>query len=151
MSLKQQVPNELSQADVETINKALDMIQAAIAGKTITLTAEEQPQSGNSNGQNKLLVNRVNEIHNSHPHWDSVQVDWAAFEARVASSATLEKIIRRLQALTVQFDNTRLLHDNDNYQQALYQYQFICFLAEHKEPGVATILKDITRLLPGNG
>lgn len=150
MSLKQQVPNELNQADVETINKALDMIQAAIAGKTFTLTAEEHPQAGSSNGQNKLVVDRLNEIHNSHPHWDCVQVDWAAFEARVASSAALEKIIRRLQALTVQFDNTKLLYDDENYQQALYQYQFIGFLAEHKEPGAATILEDITRLLPGN-
>jgi hypothetical protein len=151
MPLKDLIQNQLSLADVDSINKAIDTIQSITTGKMVNLTPDERQKYGSINEQNKLLVNKVNNVHNSHPHFDSVKVDWAEFTADFAIRSTLEKLISRLQTLTEQLDDTKILHDNDNYQQALSQYSYISFLADQNEPGITTVKEDIAQFFNRTG
>jgi hypothetical protein len=151
MPLKDLIQNQLSIADVDNINKEIDNIQLAITGKMVNLTPEERQKYGSINEQNKLLVNKINDVHNSHPQFDSVKVNWAEFTADFAIRSTLEKLISRLKTITEQLDDTKILHDNDNYQQALSQYSYISFLADQNEPGITTIKEDIAQFFPRSG
>jgi uncharacterized protein (DUF1499 family) len=151
MPLKDLIQSLLSQGDIDSINKALDNIQTAIAGKMVNLTPEERQKYGSINEQNKLMVNKVNEVHSSHPQFDSAKVDWTEFIADFAIRSSLEKIISRLQSLAEQFDDTKILHDNDNYQQALAQYSYISFLSDQNEPGITTVKEDIAQFFNRTG
>jgi hypothetical protein len=151
MPLKDLIQNQLSVGDLDNINKALDNIQSIIAGKMVNLTPDERQKYGSINEQNKLMVNKVNDVHNSHPQFDSVKVDWAEFSSDFAIRGTLEKIISCLQSLSEQFDDTQILHDNDNYQQALAQYSYISYLSDQNEPGITTVKEDIAQFFNRTG
>jgi len=151
MPLKDLIQNQLSAGDIDSINKALDNIQSIIAGKTVNLTPDERQKYGSINEQHKLLVNKVNDVHISHPQFDSAKVDWAEFSADFTIRAVLEKFISRLQSISEQFDDTKILHDHDNYKQALDQYSYISYLADQNEPGITTVKEDIAQFFPRNG
>ena len=151
MPLKDLIQNQLSVGDLDNINKALDNIQSIIAGKMVNLTPDERQKYGSINEQNKLMVNKVNDVHYSHPQFDSAKVDWAQFSADFAIRGTLEKIISRLQSLSEQFDDTKILHDNDNYQQGLAQYSYISYLSDQNEPGITTVKEDIAQFFNRTG
>ena len=151
MPLKDLIQNQLTVGDIDNINKALDNIQNIITGKMVNLTPDERQKYGSINEQHKLLVNKVNDVHSSHPQFDSAKVDWAEFSADFAIRGALEKFISRLQSLSEQFDDTKILHDNDNYQQALDQYSYISYLADQNEPGITTVKEDIAQFFPRNG
>ena len=145
MPLKDLIQNLLTAADENIINKALDDIQNAIISKTVNLTPDERQKYGSINEQNKLLVNKVNDVHSSHPQFDSSKVNWAEFASDFAIRSTLEKIISRLKSIAEQLDDTKILHDNDNYQQALSQYGYISYLADQNEPGITTIKEELAQ------
>ena len=145
MPLKDLIQNQLTAADENIINKALDDIQNAIISKTVNLTPDERQKYGSINEQNKLLVNKVNDVHSSHPQFDSSKVNWAEFASDFAIRSTLEKIISRLNSIAEQLDDTKILHDNDNYQQALSQYGYISYLADQNEPGITTIKEELAQ------
>jgi hypothetical protein len=151
MPLKDLIQNQLTVGDIDNINKALDNIQSIISGKMVNLTPDERQKYGSINEQHKLLVNKVNDVHASHPQFDSAKVDWAEFSADFAIRSALERFISRLQSLSEQFDDTKILHDNDNYQQALDQYSYISYLADQNEPGITTVKEDIAQFFPRNG
>ena len=151
MPLKDLIQNVLSTAELNDINKSLNSIQTIIAGKMVNLTPEERQKYGSINELNKLMVNKVNDVHTSHPQFDSAKVNWDEFTADFAIRLTLEKIISRLQSLSEQFDDTKILHDNDNYQQALAQYSYISFLSDQNEPGITTVKEDIAQFFNRTG
>ena len=151
MPLKDLIQSLLTPADIDSINKALDNIQTSIAGKMVNLTPDERQKYGSINEQNKLMVNKVAEVHSSHPQFDSSKVNWAEFTSDFGIRAALEKIISRLQSLAEQFDDTKVLHDNDNYRQALDQYSYISYLADQNEPGITTVKEDIAQFFNRTG
>ena len=150
MPLKDLIQNQLTAADLAIITKALDDIQLAINTKMVNLTPEERQKYGSINEQNKLLVNKINDVHSSHPQFDSSKVEWAEFVNDFEIRSTLEKLISRLNSISEQLDDTKILHDNDNYQQALSQYSYISYLADQNEPGITTIKEEMSLFFPRN-
>ncbi|TAH03861.1 MAG: hypothetical protein EAZ15_01530 [Sphingobacteriales bacterium] len=41
--------------------------------------------------------------------------------------------------------DTKILHDNDNYQQALTQYKYISYLSDETGAGTTTIKDDLAQ------
>ena len=151
MPLKDLMQNQLSATDLSDMNKSLDQLQKTINGKMVNLTPEERQKYGSINEQNKLLVNKVNDLHTSQPNFDSSKVNWAEFESDFSTRAQLEGIITRLRSIAEQLDDTKILHDNDNYQAALSQYSYISFLAGENEPGVTTIKDELSQFFGRTG
>ena len=145
------IQNQLTTTDIDNINRAIDTIQSIIAGKMVNLTPNERQKYGSINAQNKLMVNKVNEIHNNYPQYDSARIDWAVFSADFALRGMLEKLISHLNSIVEQLNNTKILYDNDNYQQALAQYSYISYLANQNEPGVTSIKEEIAQFFNRTG
>ena len=51
----------------------------------------------------------------------------------------------RMKSIEEQLDDTKILHDNDNYQQSLSQYSYISYLANENEPGVTTLKEELAQ------
>ena len=145
MPLKDLIQNQLTVADTDAIAKALTDIENAIKAKTVNLTPDERQKYGSINEQNKLFVNKVNDLHSSQPQFNSNKVNWPEFESDFAIRSSLEKIMLRMKSIVEQLDDTKILHDNDNYQQSLSQYSYISYLANENEPGVTTIKEELAQ------
>ena len=151
MPLKDLIQNQLTVADTDAIAKALTDIENAIKAKTVNLTPDERQKYGSINEQNKLFVNKVNDLHSSQPQFNSSKVDWPEFESDFAIRSSLEKIMLRMKSIVEQLDDTKILHDNDNYQQSLSQYSYISYLANENEPGVTTLKEELAQFFPRSG
>ena len=151
MPLKDLIQNQLTVADTDAIAKALTDIENAIKAKTVNLTPDERQKYGSINEQNKLFVNKVNDLHSSQPQFDSSKVDWPEFESDFAIRSNLEKIMLRMRSIVEQLDDTKILHDNDNYQQSLSQYSYISYLANENEPGITTLKEELAQFFPRSG
>ncbi len=143
MPLKDLILNKILPADITAINTALATIETAITGKTVNLTSEERQRYGSINEQNKLLVNKINDYRISHPQLNSPQVDWTEFQADLNIRVALNTILSKLATITEQLGDTKILHDNDNYQQALTQYKYISYLSDETGAGTTSIKDDL--------
>jgi len=112
------------EAVITEINTALSSLETLLAEKAANLTPEERQSMGSINEQNKLLVNKVKDYHDGQPALSSPDVDWTEFDADHASRAFIGNLLSRINALRIGMDNARILHDHDNYQAALTDYDY---------------------------
>ena len=143
MPLKDLLQSQLTPANITAINAALASIENNLSGKTVNLTPDERKKYGSINEQNKLLVNKVNDYRQSQPQFNSPQVDWTEFQNDLAARTALDGFLSRLDSITEQIGDTKILHDNDNYQQSLTQYSYVSYMANENVPGTTTIKEDL--------
>jgi hypothetical protein len=150
MPLKDLMQNQLTAANLTAINAALAQLESALLGKTVNLTPDERQRYGSINEQNKLLVNKTNDYRLSSPQFNAPQVDWTEFLSDFTTRATLEGFLQRLASLMEQISDTKILHDNDNYQQSLSQYSYISYLSTQNVPGTTSIKDDLSQFFPNS-
>ena len=143
MPLKDLLQSQLTPANITAIGAALASIETALTGKTVNLTPEERQKYGSINEQNKLLVSKVNDYRQSQPQFNSPQVDWTEFQNDLAARSSLDSFLNRLASIAEQISDTKILHDNDNYQQSLTQYSYVSYMANENVPGTTTIKDDL--------
>ena len=100
------------------------------------------------NEQNKLLVNKVRDYQQSSPAMSSPDVDWTEFESDFQARAFLESRAARLSSLAYQMQSTKILHDNDNYQDALNDYAYAQYKKGANEPGFTEKVAEIKQFFP---
>lgn len=145
MPLKDLIQTKILPTDITIIKTALAAIETAITNKTVNLTSQERQRYGSIKEQNKLLVNKINDYCLSHPQLNSPQVDWTEFQADLNIRVALNAIISKLATITEQLSDTKILHDNDNYQHALTQYKYISYLSNESVAGTSTIKADLAQ------
>lgn len=148
MPLKDLIQNQLTAADMQAIDQHIAGILGAIAGKTISLAPEERQKYGSINEKNKLIVDKVKMYQQTHPQFNSPKVDWAEFKQDFDARAYLEARIAQLQGVVAQLNDNKILHDYDNYQDALSQYRYIKYLASEDTPGIFPIQEDLQQFFP---
>ena len=128
----------LKEEDVSTAINALTDLESALETIKINLSAEDRQRYGSINEQNKLLVNKVHDYNNSENTLSSPDVNWEEFALDFTSRQNYEGIIARLESLTNSLKNAKILHDYDNYQAALLDYDFTSYKAGTASPGFET-------------
>ena len=135
--------NHLTPAQVTAATAAITALETELAVININLLAEERQRYGSINEQNKLLVNKTMDYHNTQPALDTPHVDWAEFSKDFNSRNNLEGMIARLESLIVRLNNAKILHDYDNYQATLADYAYANFMAGTATPGYETKVNDM--------
>jgi len=135
--------NHLTPAQVTAATAAITALETELAVININLLAEERQRYGSINEQNKLLVNKTMDYHNTQPALDTPHVDWAEFSKDFNSRNNLEGMIARLESLIVRLNNAKILHDFDNYQATLADYAYANFMAGTATPGYETKVNDM--------
>lgn len=135
----------------EKFQEAKDAIAAlenAVSEIAVNLTPKERWRYGRVNEQNKLFVNKVYDYRQSQPQLSVTDIDWAEFEKDYESRAVCESLLNRLAAVALTIRNAKIMHDYDNYQVALRDYNFTKYHAANGTPGFETKKRELKEFFP---
>lgn len=127
--------NHFLPAEKTAVATNLAALEATLTPKIKNLSAEERQRYGSINELNKLIVNKSKEYKTSQPSLSSPDIDWAEFQNDFDSREFLQSTILRLQNLIDGLSNNKILHDFDNYQAALTDYDYSKYKAGTKVAG----------------
>lgn len=138
-------------AEKTAVNNAATALETALTAKLANLTAEERQQYGSVNEQNKLIINKVKDFRDSQPALSSPDVDWAEFMNDYDTRAFLQATIQRLQSIIDGMNNAKILHDWDNYQAALTDYDYSKYKVSTNATGYQTKVTEIAQFFNRTG
>lgn len=120
------------------MDTALTALEQALADKKRNLSPEERQRFGSINETNKLFVNKVFGYCKSQPDFCGPDVDWPEFEADFQDRNILETRIARIRSLLEAMENMKILHDYDNFQNALVDYSYTQYKKDTAAGGFVT-------------
>lgn len=132
-------------AEKTAVATNLTALENTLMPKIKNLTAEERQKYGSVNEQNKLIVNKVKDYRTSQPALSSPDVDWVEFQNDFDTRDFLQATILRLQNIIDGLSNNKILHDFDNYQAALTDYDYSKYKATTKAAGYETKISEISQ------
>lgn len=136
-------------AEKTAVNTAITSVENALTNKLANLSPEERQQYGSVNEQNKLIINKVKDFRDSQPALSSPDVDWTEFANDHDTRAFLQTTIQRLQSMIDGLANAKILHDWDNYQAALTDYDFAKYKASTQAVGYQTKVAELAQFFTG--
>uniref|UniRef100_UPI0039A54CA2 hypothetical protein n=1 Tax=Ornithobacterium rhinotracheale TaxID=28251 RepID=UPI0039A54CA2 len=139
---------EFSTEDLKKIDDALKVVEEVLKGKTRNLTPEERKQFGRIAEQNKLFVQKSKTLMEQYPEYVPPFVDKAEFDKDYSTREVIEKRLLRLESITEQLSDTKILLDNDNYTAALTFYRNIRYLSGENAPGTTSIAQELSQFFP---
>ena len=131
------------------VNTALASLELAISLKVANLSATERQQYGSVNEQNKLIINKVKSFHDTQPTLSSPDVDWVEFNNDFDTREFLQTAMLRLQSMIDGLGNAKILHDYDNYQASLTDYDFAKYKASTSAVGFQTKVAEMAQFFSG--
>ncbi len=149
MSFENLAQVQFSEEELTRIDKALTDLEAVLSGKMLKLSAEERRQYGSIAEQNKLFVNKSKELMEQYPQYVPTFLDKAEFDRDFQARVILEGRLLRLQHLTEQLTDTKVLLDHDNYSNALTFYRNIKFLNGENIPGIKALYESLKQFFVG--
>ncbi len=144
--------NHIPQADQSQFDTLLAQAEALIQPYLRNLSEEENSKVGSIDERGKLVVNKVYDYAQSQPALRSTDVDWAEFRSDYDSRRFYEMRATRLMALAKAMLETKRLHDFDNYQNALIDYDYAKY-KDRTAPGLGydTKVEEIGQFFTGGG
>ena len=141
----------LTETELTAAKDALTALEATLQNVNVPLTPEDRSRYGSINEQNKLLVNKVNDYRTNSPELSTEDVDWDEFAKDYSSRLNYENLFNRLEALSVNLRNAKILHDFDNYQSALADYSYTSYHAGAGHPGYETKYNELKQFFNRTG
>lgn len=138
-----------SAAEKTAVNTAVTSLETALLPKLANLTPEERQQHGSVNEQNKLIINKVKDFRDSQPGLSSPDVDWVEFMNDHDTRSFLQTTVQRLQSMIDGLANAKILHDWDNYQASLTDYDFAKYKASTNATGYQTKVVELGQFFAG--
>ena len=138
-----------SDTEKAAVNAAFVSLELAFSEKVANLSASERQQYGSVNEQNKLVINKVKSFNDTQPALSSPDVDWAEFNNDFDTREFLQTAISRLQSLVDGLGNAKILHDYDNYQASLTDYDFAKYKASTSAAGFQTKVTEMAQFFSG--
>ena len=133
------------------VTTALTTVETILLSVTQNLTAEERQRYGSINETNKLLVNKVRDYYQTQPTLASTDIDWTEYEADYQDRTFADVNEKRLFTILRLLTDFKIVHDFDNYQAALTDYDYSKYKASTKTPGFTEKVTDIKALFPNTG
>jgi hypothetical protein len=141
----------LTVAQKTAIDTALTSIETQLLTVTQNLSAEERIKFGSVNETNKLFVNKDREYFQTQPNLASADVDWTEFEADFQDRTFADTRLDRIATIVRMFSDFKIVHDFDNYQDALTDYDFSKYKAGTKTPGFTEKVEELKQFFPNTG
>jgi patatin-like phospholipase/acyl hydrolase len=152
MPLNDLIQLHYTAAEIAAIDPAFTTIENTIFAKSKNLTPEERNEYGSINEQNKLHVNKVRDYRNTQPALSSPDVNWVEYEADWQDRNFLETRMQRLASLNEMMKDAKILHDHDNYKNALVDHAYTQYKAETEATGgYTTKYEELKQFFPNTG
>ena len=110
------VQQHISPEELNAIDQSIDALEKALENKRRNLSPEERQRYGSVNEANKLFVNKVFDFSKTQPAMCSPDVDWKEFADDYQDRVYIETRLNRLKSLVEIMENSKILHDFDNFQ-----------------------------------
>lgn len=123
MPLQDLILLHFDDAERDSILDLLDQLRQRLEPKLKSLSPEERQRYGSIGEENKKLVNKVRDLIEEDPTGLPENFDLAEFEADFKDRRFLEAVRSKMDNLLFEVESTKILHDNDNYKDALFYYQ----------------------------
>jgi hypothetical protein len=111
----------------EEKNKAENLVaelETIFTDKLSALTEKQRRDYKAINEKNKLFVNKIRDYRQHSNTLSSPDVDWQEFEKDYQARVFTENLLGRIESLAYRLESTKILHDYDNYQDALNDYAY---------------------------
>lgn len=141
----------LTAAQKTTIAGALTTIETVLLTVTQNLSSDERQKYGSVNETNKLLVNKVRDYNQTQPSLSSTDVDWTEYELDFQDRSFSDTTEQRLTSAIRMLTDFKIVHDYDNYQAALTDYDYSKYKANTKTPGFTEKVADMKVFFPNSG
>jgi hypothetical protein len=138
----------LSASEMQALDSLITQVEAIILPKSVGLTPQQRQELGSINEKNKLFVNKVADFMENHPQHNTQDIDIIQFKEDLNSREFLETRISRLQNLVDMMTNSKILHDHDNYQDALGYYDYLQFRSKRGIAGVSQLVAELKQFFP---
>ncbi len=141
-----------SDTDLENIHQDLNRLTTTITKYASGLTPLERKKYSKIGEQNKLLVNKVKQYHESQPDLQSPDVDWEEFQKDYRDREQAWAILIKIKTLQEMVMGIKVVHDFDNYSEALRDYQYAKYMnrfADHS--GFANKIDNLKVFFPNTG
>ena len=148
MALLNLAANSLTPNEMQALDALISQVETIILQKAIGLTPQQRQELGSINEKNKLFVNKVWDFMQNHPQHNTQDIDIQNFEKDFDAREFLETRISRLQNLVDMMTNTKILHDHDNYQDALGYYDYLQFRAKRGVAGASQLVAELKQFFP---
>ncbi len=135
--------------DLKTqIDTKIAELEALFQGKLVALDADQRKFYGLINEQNKLFVNKVRDYKVNQPQLSADDVNWEEFEKDYQARVFLETRKEKLASLVYQMESTKILHDYDNYNDALDDYAYSQYKKGREVIGFAEKVAELKQFFP---
>lgn len=135
--------------DLKTqIDTKIAELEALFKGKLVALDADQRKFYGLINEQNKLFVNKVRDYKANQPQLSAGDVNWDEFENDYQARVFLETRKEKLASLVYQMESTKILHDYDNYNDALDDYAYSQYKKGREVIGFAEKVAELKQFFP---
>ena len=114
----------LTAAQKAAIDAGLNSIITALTSVSTNLTTDDRLKYGSINEENKLLVNKSNDYHINQSALQSPDVDWVDFDADFTERSFADTRLNTIDSVKKMLEDYKIVHDYDNYQSALVDYEF---------------------------
>lgn len=144
--------NHVSPADQTQFDTLIAQAEALLQPHLRNLSEEENNKVGSIDEKGKLVTNKVMDYYESQPALSSPDVDWSEFKSDFNSRKFYELRALRLMALAKAMLETKRLHDHDNYENALIDYDYAKY-KDRTSPGLGydTKVEEIGQFFKTNG
>lgn len=149
--MKNIIKSKFSETDRTEIDGLITELEGKFDGKTEVLSAEERQRFGSVNEQNKLIVNKARDYRQSKPELSAPNVDWNDFEDDYQSRVFTENCINRLMSMVHSLQSTKIMHDYDNYQDALRDRNYSKYQNDAGEDGYAVKVEEYKQFFTKSG
>ena len=143
MALENLISVEFTNAELAQLDTAFNTIQSVLQGKTINLTPEQRQQYGSIAEQNKLFVNKAKSYMEQYPEYVPPFLDKSEYDKDFEARQQLESRMQKMNSLTEQLSDTKILLDFDNYHNSLTFYRNVKYLSSENVPGTNVIYDDM--------
>lgn len=136
-------------AELQTqIDEKIAELEALLQDKLVALNADQRKLYGVINEQNKLFVNKVRDYRLNQPQLSADDVNWEEFENDYQARVFLETRKDKLASLVYQMESTKILHDYDNYNDALDDYAYSQYKKGREVIGFAEKVAELKQFFP---
>lgn len=141
----------LMRENMTALDDAIGALDTAFKAFAKNLTPEERQRYGSIAEKNKLFVNKVWDYRQTQPELSSPDVNWVEFEADYSDRSFIETRVNRISSIINQMENTKILHDWDNYQNSLTDYAYTQYKADTEAGGFEIKRRELRQFFPNTG
>ncbi len=120
---------------MQQFDEALTVLIEIIAEVTVNLTDEERVKFAKIQEKRKLFANAIFDMYEVQPDLASPEVDWNEFKADYIDRKFADTRLDRVYSLVRMLSDFKIVHDFDNFQDALIDYHYSQYKSNTNSPG----------------